>query len=74
MPDYIFVPIGHKTKLPNKKLELKRWLSLQRAALPTTTTRSLAPFARGAIGKSAVFPACRQAGLFLSLRQHKERN
>ncbi len=38
-----------------KVTEWKRWLILRRAVEPATTTRSLAPFSRGALRKSAVF-------------------
>ncbi len=38
-----------------QKLSKKSWLSLRRAVEPTTTTRSPAPFSRGAVRKSAAF-------------------
>jgi len=43
----------HQNTINN--MSKKRWLSLRRAVWPTTTTRSQAPFSRGAIRKSAVF-------------------
>ncbi len=56
MPDENFIPkSGIREKCTQNVTEWKRWLSLRRAVEPTTTTRSPAPFARGALRKSAAF-------------------
>ena len=53
-PIKILFPSGITQNILND-ISKKRWLSLRRAVWPTTTTRSLAPFACGAVRKSAVF-------------------